>query len=250
MALIYLSCAWVTGVFLGAKLDLPPVLIFASPAPLLLLFKLRRHRKTIILISLSLVALFGGALRFQSSLPATDESSLQFYNDRGIVEIKGMVSDDPEVRDRATRIYLSAREIKAGAEWQPVSGKAILFVPRYPAYRYGDVLQVRGELKTPPHLNDFDYKGYLAHQGIYSTMLYPQMEILDRGKGAKPLEWVYSLRHRLSQTLAAILPEPQASLAQGIILGIRGNIPDSVKSDFSRTGTAHILAISGLHLSL
>ncbi|MEE8194671.1 MAG: DNA internalization-related competence protein ComEC/Rec2, partial [Dehalococcoidales bacterium] len=86
--------------------------------------------------------------------------------------------------------------------------------------------------------------------GIYATMLYPGIEILDSGRGFEPLEWVSSLRGRLSRSMTEILPEPQASLAQGIILGIRGNIPQSVKSDFSRTGTAHILAISGLHLSI
>ncbi|GAI21783.1 unnamed protein product, partial [marine sediment metagenome] len=87
-------------------------------------------------------------------------------------------------------------------------------------------------------------------QGIYSTMLYPEIEIVGTGKGFKPLEWVYSLRNHLSQTLAEVLPEPQASLAQGIILGIRGNIPSSVKADFSHSGTAHLLAISGLHLTI
>ena len=81
-------------------------------------------------------------------------------------------------------------------------------------------------------------------------MLYPEIEIVGTGKGFKPLEWVYSLRNHLSQTLAEVLPEPQASLAQGIILGIRGNIPSSVKADFSHTGTAHLLAISGLHLAI
>lgn len=81
-------------------------------------------------------------------------------------------------------------------------------------------------------------------------MLYPKIEILERGKGVKPLEWIYSLRNRLSQTMVKVLSEPQASLAQGIILGIRGNIPSSLKADFSRTGTAHLLAISGLHLSI
>ncbi len=81
-------------------------------------------------------------------------------------------------------------------------------------------------------------------------MLYPEIEMLDRGQGFKPLGWVYSIRNRLSYTLAEVLPEPQASLAQGIVLGIRGNIPPSVKTDFSRSGTAHILAISGLHLSI
>jgi len=46
------------------------------------------------------------------------------------------------------------------------------------------------------------------------------------------------------------LPEPQGALAQAILLGIRGNIPDSLNQTFSRTGTAHILAISGLHIGI
>ncbi len=250
MSLIYLSGAWVVGILLGSTLSPPFALILIGliPLPLLLLF--RQHLKIIILTSLCLVILFSGAVYFQSSLPTIDENRLQFYNDQGTIEIKGMVSADPEVRDKTTHLRLSATEIKVAEEWQPVSGTALLFVPRYPTYDYGDVLQVTGKLETPPQLDDFDYEGYLAHQGVYSTMLYPGIKILDKGKGFKPLEWVYSVRSRLSQTMATILPEPQASLAQGIILGIRGNIPASVKTDFSRTGTAHILAISGLHLSI
>jgi competence protein ComEC len=54
----------------------------------------------------------------------------------------------------------------------------------------------------------------------------------------------------MSQTLTQVLPEPQASLAQGITLGIRDNIPETVRDRFSYTGTAHLLAISGLHLSI
>ncbi len=46
------------------------------------------------------------------------------------------------------------------------------------------------------------------------------------------------------------MPEPQASLAQGIILGIRTNIPASLEDDFVRSGTAHILAISGINLTI
>jgi len=250
VSLIYLSCAWVAGIFLGSDFNLPLALTLTGLIPLPLLFFLHQHRKLIILTSLSLIILFSGTVYFQSSLPTTDESSLQFYNDQETVAIKGMVNRDPEVREKTTHLHLSATEIKLDKEWQEVSGTALLFAPRYPTYSYSDVLLVTGKLETPPQLNDFDYKGYLAHQGIYSTMLYPKIEILDRGKGFKPIQWVYSLRNRLSQTLATILPEPQASLAQGIILGIRGNIPAQVKTDFSRSGTAHLLAISGLHLSI
>jgi len=246
--LIYLSCAWVAGIFLGSKFNLPLALILTGLIPLPLLF-FRQHRKLIILTSLCLIALFGGAFTFQSSLPTVNENYLQFYNNQ-TVEIKGIVNSDPEIKAKTTHLPLSATEIRLDEKWQEVSGTALLFVPRYPIYSYGDVLLVTGELETPSQLNDFDYEGYLAHQGIYSTMLYPEIEIVGTGKGFKPLEWVYSLRNRLSQTLTEVLPEPQASLAQGIILGIRGNIPSSVKADFSHTGTAHLLAISGLHLSI
>ena len=248
MSLVYLSCAWVVGIFLGSKFNLPLALILTGLIPLPLLF-FRQQRKLIILTSLCLIALFGGAFTFQSSLPTVNENYLQFYNNQ-TVEIKGIVNSDPEIKAKTTHLPLSATEIRLDEKWQEVSGTALLFVPRYPIYSYGDVLLVTGELETPSQLNDFDYEGYLAHQGIYSTMLYPEIEIVGTGKGFKPLEWVYSLRNRLSQTLTEVLPEPQASLAQGIILGIRGNIPSSVKADFSHTGTAHLLAISGLHLSI
>ena len=250
MPLIYLSCAWMVGIFLGAIFNLPLTLIFIGLIPLPLLFWFHHHRRMIILISLCVIAFFGGACHFQSSLPPTGERSLQFYNDHGIVTINGIINTDPEVREKTIHLHLSATDIKLDEEWQKVSGTALLFVPRYPTYEYGDVLLMTGKLETPPQLDDFDYKDYLANQGIYSTMLYPKIEILEKGKGFKPLVWVYSLRNRLSQTLAEVLPEPQASLAQGIILGKRGTIPSPLRDDFTRTGTAHLLAISGLHLSI
>ncbi len=250
MPLIYLSCAWVAGIFLGSKFNLPLALTLTGLIPLPLLFFFGKHRKPIILTSLCLIALFAGAFCFRSSLPTVNANCLQFYNDHGIVEIKGIVNADPEVRDKSTHLRLSATEIRLDKGWQEVSGTALLFMPRYPTYKYGDVLLVTGKLETPPQLDDFDYKAYLKRQGIYSTMLYPEIKVLGSGKGVKPMEWIYSLRSRLSQTLAKVLPEPQASLAQGIVLGIRGNIPQTLKDNLSRTGTAHLLAISGLHLSI
>jgi competence protein ComEC len=236
--LIYLSCAWVAGIFLGSRLNLPLALILIGLTPLPLLF-LRKYRKPIILTSLCLTALLGGTFYYQSSQPTVDENHLQFYNDQGIVEIEGMVNRDPEVRDRTVRLHLSVTDIKSGEEWHEVSGTALLIAPTYSTYKYGDMLSAKGELESSYQPDDFD-----------SVIYYPEIELTGSGAGFKPLEWVYSLRNRLSQTLAEVLPEPQASLAQGIILGIRGNIPSTVTEAFSRTGTAHLLAISGLHLSI
>ena len=197
-----------------------------------------------------LLALLGGGLRFPSSLPPVDEHSLCFYNDKGIVEIQGMVSEEPDVENRYCSLTFSAHEMTVNGETKQISGTALVRVPRYPAYHYGDVLEVNGQLETPYQSEDFDYKTYLAHQGVYSVIYYPSVELLDRGQGIPPLQWIYSLRERLAASLARALPEPQGSLAQAILLGLRGNIPYSLSEAFSRTGTAHLLAISGLHMSI
>jgi len=248
--LLYISCAWVAGIFLGSKVSIP---LFALPfglLPTLFIPLAPNSKRPLIVAALCLLAFLGGSLRFTSSLPEVDEHSLCFYNDKGTAEIQGVVAEEPDVGSRSCSLKLSASQISIAGERQVVSGTALIQLPRYPLYHYGDVLQVTGELETPMPFDDFDYKSYLAQQGIYSVIYYPKVGILDRGQGFTPLEWLYTLRGRLSDSLAQALPEPQGSLAQGILLGIRANIPDSLEQAFSRTGTAHILAISGLHVGI
>jgi competence protein ComEC len=249
MLLIFLSCAWILGIYIGSEYQLPRLLCLAGLAPLLPLFFTRKYKKLIILSALGIVLFVTVAAYSFSSQNIFDEGRVGFYNGR-LVEIEGKLIRDPDLRDTGAHLLLSASSVRVDGEWWDAEGSVLLFVPRYPDYNYGDVLRVSGELRPPPQLGDFDYSGYLAHQGIYATMLYPQIEVLGTGQGSPPLAWVYSLRDRLSQALAQVLPEPQASLAQGIILGIRANIPQDIKNDFSRSGTAHLLAISGLHLGV
>jgi len=250
MWLLYVSCAWVAGIFLGSKIS-PPLLTLAfGLIPFALIPFLPGSKKTLIVAGLCLLAFLGGGLHFPSSLPPADEHSLRFYNDTGTLEIQGMVAEEPDIRDRYCLLTFSASEIVVNCEKKEVSGTALIRVPRYPNYRYGDVLKVTGKLETPEPFDNFDYKSYLERQEIYSIIYYPGVEVLDHGQGLKPLQWIYSLRERLSASLARALPEPQGSLAQAILLGLRGNIPDSLYEAFSKTGTAHLLAISGLHISI
>ena len=250
MWLLYVSGAWVAGIFLGSKIGLPLFALAFGLVPLALIPFLRSKRNILIVAGLCLFTVLGGAFHFPSSLPPANEHSLSLYNDLGIVEIQGIVTEEPDIRDRYCLLTFSASEITVNGEKEKVSGTALIRVPRYPTYMYGYVLKVTGELETPLQFEDFDYKSYLARQGIYSIIYYPRVEVLERGQGSKPLLWIYSLRERLSASLAGALPEPQGSLAQAILLGLRGNIPDSVYDAFSRTGTAHLLAISGLHISI
>ncbi|OGO18324.1 MAG: DNA internalization-related competence protein ComEC/Rec2 [Chloroflexi bacterium RBG_16_50_11] len=250
MILIYLSAVWVAGVFLGSILSLPPLFYLSGLVPLLLLFFTHHHRKAIILASLGIFLFVAAAVYAYGSLYTVDESRIRYYNDTGTVAMKGVVAGDPDIRDKSTRLTLTATEIFLEDGWREVEGKVLVIVPRYPEYEYGDLVGITGEPQTPPMLDDFDYQGYLAHQGIYTTMYYPKIEVLDEGHGFPPLAGLYDLRANLAQTLAEVLPEPQAALAQGILLGMRGNIPPELNSDFTLSGTSHLLAISGLNIGI
>ena len=162
MWLLYVSCAWVVGIFLGSKIGLPLFALAFGLIPFILIPFIRSKRNILIVAGLCLFTLLGGGLHFPSNLPPADEHSLCSYNDLGIVEIQGMVAEEPDVQDRYCLLTFSANQIVVNGEKVEVPGTALIRVLRYPTYHYGDVLKVTGVLETPPQFEDFDYKSYLA----------------------------------------------------------------------------------------
>jgi competence protein ComEC len=248
MILIAISCAWVLGIFLGSIYHFPLVLIFTGLIPLPFIFFFKESRKHLALVALCLFAFFGAAFYYPTTV--SQDSRVAAFNNLGLVEIKGTIDASPDVRDNTTHIELAVQEIKIDSNWEQVNGKILLFVPRYPEYRYGDILLIKGKLENAPEFEGFDYQTYLSRQDIYSTMLNPGIEIFSRNESTLSFGSIYTLRDRLSQVLVSVLPEPHASLAQGIVLGIRSSIPDDLQANLSITGTAHLLAISGINLSI
>jgi len=249
MKLIFLSVSWIAGVCLGAWAGYLWVVIPAIVVIALLAFPLRRSQ--VLLLSLCLVVLLGGILRMQASSYSAAENTVQPYNNSGVVQLKGMVANDPVIKGGLLILRLNAREIKTGETWEEVSGGILVYTFPYSPYRYGDVLGIAGEMETPPELEGFDWREYLAQQGIHSIIRYPEkMELVASGHGFKPMEWIYSVRIKLSQSLDNALHEPQSSLAQAILLGKRSTIPDDLDEAFFRTGTTHIIAISGLNVGI
>jgi competence protein ComEC len=244
MTLVYLSLALVIGVYLGSHFTLPLDTVLPVIASVLLAAILFRKKRPILLGGLCFALLLCGALRF-AEVPSGD--ALQPYIGERTVHITGVVAEEPEPSDSSNRFIISASDID-GAE---VSGNLLVHTTRYPVYQYGDYLEVTGELEQPPDdIDGFDYRTYLAHQAIYSIMYYPQIEIEDSGQGPQPFQAIYSFRHRMGEVLEGSLSEPDGSLAKGILLGLRHDIPSSLYQDFRDSGTAHLLAISGLHMAI
>ncbi len=61
---------------------------------------------------------------------------------------------------------------------------------------------------------------------------------------------IYDLRQKAYQLVYQFLPDPEASLLAGILLGIEARIPEAVDQAFRDTGTSHIIAISGFNFAI
>lgn len=250
MTLTYLGIAWLAGIFLSSLLNLPALfLALVGLVPLASLF-LWRENPRVRLASVCALALILGAWRYSSAIPHFDEGSLAYYNDEGWVKLTGVVSGEPDVRDAYTNLRVAAESLALGDREYAVTGTALVRAPRYPEYRYGDRLEIEGFLKTPPEFEDFSYKDYLARQGIHSLLRRPRITLLARAQGHFFYVRLYAFKGRAQATIARLLPEPQASLLMGILLGVETGIPAELMADFSATGTTHIIAISGFNISI
>ncbi|MCX6005662.1 MAG: hypothetical protein NTZ34_00140, partial [Chloroflexi bacterium] len=92
MPLLYLSIAWLAGTFTGSFIALPIWVLAAAPLFFIPAIFLRNHRRALVISGLCLLLLLGGALRYQSSIQMADNTSLQFYNDKGMVQVDGSIS--------------------------------------------------------------------------------------------------------------------------------------------------------------
>src|SRR3990172_1336770 len=155
------------------------------------------------------------------------------------------------------RIPLDLRSIWLEGRETPIRGRArlTLLQPQIvPAY--GDRIRGLVKLRRPRgYLNPggFDYPLYLKTMGVTLEGWASEGDTLERrgtGEGSIVHAWAYVLRARMIRAVNQLLPNDQASLLAAITLGERTGIPSQISQAFLGSGTYHILAISGLNVSL
>jgi len=207
---------------------------------------------SIVLAVLCLVTLFLGAARYQAAQPTFSQADLAWYNDREQpVELVAVVREPPEERDTHIQLVLSAEQIvMPDGDRRALKGQLLANLPTGGEWHYGDRLRVWGELQTPPENEEFSYQAYLARQGVYSYMPFSSATLLEVGAGNPFLHAIYTFRETGLRLITQYLPDPEASLLAGIVLGVESGIPDQVDQAFKDTGTTHIIAISGFKMSV
>ncbi len=251
MTLVYLAVAWLAGIALAKAISLPwqvlPVLGLAAFLGLLLW----RDDRRVQLGALCALALALGAGRLLLAVPHFDETSLATYNHAGWVTLEGVVVGEPDERERYTnlRVRVERLALPDGTELE-VEGVTLVKAGRYPQRHCGDRVRVAGLLETPPVFEEFSYREYLARQGIHSLIRRAQVTLLAGNQASPILYHLFAFKRYAQSTIANILPEPQAALLTGILLGVETGIPDDLMDDFAATGTTHIIVISGFNITI
>ncbi len=199
-----------------------------------------------------LFALSLGAARYQYSVPNFDAFHIAFYNDRSYdLLITGTLVEPPDYRDSYTNLRLKVTAVDTGDSELPIKDSLMLMrVSNNQTFNYGDVLRLRGTLKTPPENEDFSYRDYLAAKNIHSYMTNAEVTILPDKGGNPIIAALYSFKQRSLDNIYRMFPDPESSLLAGILLGVDTGLTSELQQAFKNTGTAHIIAISGFNISI
>lgn len=164
--------------------------------------------------------------------------------------IRGSVVGDPISKGGTTSFVIRAtRVVYPGPRLIDELVKVNLTGPP-PGLFLGDKLEVCGRLRLPKTTQSADFRGLLLRQGIGAMMTtYPALvRRLPSRDGA--IERVYRFRVEAGRGIDSCMGPDAAAIARGIILGDRSEISNELNDSFKRTGLAHVLAVSGLHVVL
>ncbi|MEW5941524.1 MAG: ComEC/Rec2 family competence protein, partial [Chloroflexota bacterium] len=193
-----------------------------------------------------------GAARYEASVPLPNAYDLAWFNDRDYETlVTGWVTELPDRRDTYANLTVRVAAVDTGGGSDlPVDGLLLARVDVNDEYQYGDVIRLRGKLKTPPENEDFSYRDYLARQGIHSYMTSAEATRLPGKEGNAIVGAMYALKAYALETVYRLFPDPEASLLAGILLGVDNGLPEDLQQAFKDTGTSHIIAISGFNIAI
>ena len=171
---------------------------------------------------------------------------IESLNDRKMI-LEGKIFESPEIKNGKQKIILeNLKDIKNSND---IDGKIIVYAERYPEYNFSDKISVNGKINIPEDFDGFEYKNYLFAKGIYYIVYYSEIEIVEKNDAGINFQ-ISQFRIYANELIKKIFPAPQAGIVSAMTLGVKSSISSETLESFNKTGTRHIIAISGLHMTI
>ena len=116
----------------------------------------------------------------------------------------------------------------------------------------GQIISVKGTLQgfqSPGNPGQFDEKQYYYSQGIDARMYADSISVV-RTDYDRMAMFLYRVRGFFYRSFLSVLPKKEAGILSAMVLGEKCGLEEETKELFRENGIAHILAISGLHISM
>lgn len=182
-------------------------------------------RKNKIFVLLALLLPFGA---FYYSFYAVAHEPLVPIGEK--VTLEGIVSGEPQER--------VSGQILAVSLTRPYSGSVEVYLPSYPRFKYGDLLKLTGSVEKN------------AYAGLSNRMYLPEAKFVESGHGNAFRSFLFEVKDSLTANIDKILPADKSALAKGIIFGERAEFTPEFTNALKRSGTTHIVALSGYNISV
>lgn len=202
----------------------------------IILLAVNYKSKTVWVVSGAILFFVLGAWRVDLTLRRMDGLELQGKNFYDVVKIV----KEPEKKNKYLQIIAEL----------PNKERVLIKSYSVEKFKYGDEVRLRCSLKIPENFDEFDYQMYLAKDKIFYLCQKMKIEKTGNNQGNKVYISILQLKNAMEQNINQEIPQPEASLANGLLFGGGNHLPEKLKDNFSRTGMTHIVAVSGYNVTI
>ncbi len=238
---------FIFGIFSGSYFSISIWVLFLLIGFLISLIFLLWDNKKIRIILLLVVFILLGFIRIESGKLSEDKIfEIESLNNQKMT-IEGKISESPEIKNNKQKIILeNLKDIKNSND---IDGKMIVYTERYPEYNFKDKIKFESKINLPEDFDGFEYRNYLFSKEIYYIAYYSEIEMVKKNDAGINFQ-ISQFRIYANELIKKIFLDPYAGIVSAMILGIKSDISSETLESFNKTGTRHIIAISGLHMTI
>lgn len=231
------------------------VFLFLLGAVLLIYHLILRPKSLHFIVIGALFIMCGiGVFRYTSWKNAPIDSVLAAHVGT-MVAVHATIIAEPDAREKNTHLIVSLDQMKTREGTTTLHGTALIIVPAYPTYAYGEKVLVYGKMTIPEAFTGddgrtFDYPEYLHAKGVRFQFVYPRMNIEEGVGGNFMLRGLLQLKDAFTEQIEFVLPEPESALAEGLLLGGGHSLGDEWTTRFRDVGLIHIVVLSGYNMTI